>query len=42
VRRRGTFTVWCTGAIVLAAGVWAVVGSLRLFPLLTEDADEGA
>ena len=28
--------------VALAAGIWAIVGSLTLFPLLSENSDEGA
>jgi 4-amino-4-deoxy-L-arabinose transferase-like glycosyltransferase len=34
--------VWCVGTIALAAAIWAVAGSLWLFPLLTDNADEAA
>jgi 4-amino-4-deoxy-L-arabinose transferase-like glycosyltransferase len=37
-----SIATWCIGALVVAAGVWAAVGSYRLFPLLTDDADEAA
>jgi 4-amino-4-deoxy-L-arabinose transferase-like glycosyltransferase len=41
-RFRPSLPTWCTAALVVAAGVWAGVGSFRLFPLLTDDADEAA
>jgi len=38
--RRPAF--WVTAAVAVGAGVWAVAGSFWLFPLLTDNADEGA